>query len=135
MTPPHHVDQPFEIGRVTHVFRREGASLDEVEDDNAGFGMHHARAETGQMRGAARSQLVRAHHAVYEDVVADANDVTAAAILNREVLIGDAAGQRKRLNPPGPNRQRRDARGRTLSPRICAHACTLPQATDSISTF
>ena len=127
MTPPHHVDQPLEIGRVTHVFRREGASLDEVEYDNARLRVHHAGAEPSQMRRAARSQLVRAHHAVHEDIAADPNDVTAAAILDREVLIGNAAGQRERLHRPGPDRQRGDARRQNaLVPDLRSRLCPPP---------
>ena len=62
------------------------------------------------MRRAARRQLVRAHHAVNEDIAADPHDIAAAAILDREVLIGDAAGERQRLDAPEPDRKRGDAR-------------------------
>src|SRR6476661_2373139 len=34
VTSPHHVDEALEIGRVAYVFRRERASLDEVEYEN-----------------------------------------------------------------------------------------------------
>ena len=103
VTPPHHVDQALEICRIAYVLRREGASLDEIEHENARLGVHHARAQARQMRRPARGQLVRPHHAVNRDIAADPHDVAAAAILDREVLIGDAAGERHRLHAPEPD--------------------------------
>ena len=110
VTSPHHVDEPLEVGRVADVLRREGASLDEVEHENAWLCVHHAGAQTRQMGRTARCQLVRAHHPVNEDVVPHPHDVAASAILDREVLVGNSAGQRQRVHTPGPDRQRRDAR-------------------------
>ena len=94
VAPPHHIDQALEICRVAYVLRREGASLDEIEHENARLGVHHARAQARQMRRPARCQLVRPHHPVNRDIAADPHDVAAAAILDCEILIGDAAGER-----------------------------------------
>ncbi len=110
MTAPNHVDQALEVCRVAHVLRREGASLDEIEHENAGLGVHHGGAQTRQMRRPARRQLVRAHDPVHEDIVADPHDVAAAAILDREVLVGNSAGKRQRVHTPEPDRKRGDAR-------------------------
>ena len=110
MTSPHHVDEALEVCRVAHVLRREGASLDEIEHENARLGVHHAGAQARQMRRPARGQLVRAHHPMNEDIVADPHDVAASAILDREVLVGNSAGQRQRVHTPEPDRQRGDAR-------------------------
>ncbi len=41
VAPPHHVDQPLEIRRIAYVLGREGASLDEIEHENARLGVHH----------------------------------------------------------------------------------------------
>ena len=97
MTPPHHVDEALEVCRVAYVLRREGASLDEIEYENPWLCVHHAGAQTRQMRRPARSQLVRAHDPVNEDIVPDPHDVAASAILDREVLVGNSAGQRQRV--------------------------------------
>ena len=72
--------------------------------------MHHAGAQTRQMRRAARTQLICAHDAVHEDIVPHPHDVAATAILDRKVLIGNSAGQRQRVHAPEPDRQRSDAR-------------------------
>ena len=88
---------------------------------DARLGVHHARGRARQMRRAARGKLVRAHHAMHRDVAADAHDVAAAAILDPEVLVGDAAGERQRLDPPEPDRQLGDARRRLLLRGIRAH--------------
>ena len=45
VAPPHHVDQAIEIRRIADVLRREGASLDEIEHENARLRMHHAGAK------------------------------------------------------------------------------------------
>ena len=110
VTPPHHIDQALEIGRIAHVLRREGASLDEIEYHNARLCVHHAGGQACQMRRAARSKLVRAHHAMNRDIAADPHDVAASAILHPEVLVGNAAGERQRLHPPEPDRELGDAR-------------------------
>ena len=110
VTASHHVDEALEVGRVAHVFRREGAALDEIEDENPRLCVQHARAQTRQMRRAASRQLVRAYDSVHEDIVADPHDVAASAILDHEVLVGDAAGQRDGIDTSQPDRQRGDAR-------------------------
>jgi hypothetical protein len=61
VAPPHHVDQALEVRRIAHVLGRERASLDEIEHENARLGVHHFRAQPAKC-GAARGELVRAHH-------------------------------------------------------------------------
>jgi lactam utilization protein B len=60
------------------------------------------------MRGAARRQFVRPHHAMYQNVVADAHHAAAAAVIDLEILVGDTAGQRLWLDAPLPDRKRGD---------------------------
>ena len=93
MTSSHGFDEPLEVGRVADVLRREGASLDEIEHENAWLCVHHAGAQTRQMRRPARSQLIRAHDPMHEDVIPHPHDVAVSGILDREVLIGNSAGQ------------------------------------------
>jgi len=47
---------------------------------------------------------------VDKNVVADPHDVAAPAILNLEVLVGNAAGERHRVHTPRPDRKRGHAR-------------------------
>jgi hypothetical protein len=95
MTPPHHVDEALEICRVAHVLRSEGAPLDEIEHENAGLCVHHARAKARQMRCLARSQFIGPHDAMDGNVAADPHHVAAPTILDDEVFVGDAAGERR----------------------------------------
>ena len=75
------------------------------------------------MRRPARSQArSRARPREPRISFADPHDVAASAILDREVLVGNAAGQRQRVHAPEPDRKRGDARRRTLSRLIKAHA-------------
>ena len=110
VTSPHHVDQALEVRRLAYVVRREGASLDEIEHENPRLRVHHGRAQTRQMRRPARSHFVRAHHPVNENIGSDPHHVAAAAILHREVLVGNSAGQRQRIDTPEPDRKPGDAR-------------------------
>jgi hypothetical protein len=73
----------------------------------------------------ARRQLVRAHHAVNRDIAADTHHITAAAILDGEVLVGDAAGERQRVHAAEPDLEFRHARRRALSHILKAHASAL----------
>ena len=50
-----------------------------------------------------RVQLVRPHHSVNRDIAAHSHDLVAPAILDCEILIGDAAGERHRLHAPEPD--------------------------------
>ena len=59
VTSPHDIDETLEVCRVAYVLRREGASLDEIEDENPWLCVHHAWAQTRQMRRSTRSQLNR----------------------------------------------------------------------------
>jgi hypothetical protein len=47
---------------------------------------------------------------VNENIAADPHDVAASAILDREVLVGDSAGERHGIDTPEPDLKRRDAR-------------------------
>jgi hypothetical protein len=76
--------------------RGQRAALDEAHDQDAGGSEHHLGRQAGGMRGAARRQLVEAHHAMQRNVVADPHDEAPAAILDQEVGIGDAALERLR---------------------------------------
>ena len=79
--------------------------------------MHHAGAQPRQIGRPARGQLVRPHHSMDEDIVADPHDVAAPAILDLEVLVGNAAGERYRVHAPETRSERGDARQGTLAPR------------------
>ena len=79
VTSSHNVDEPLEVDRVADVLRLEGASLDEVEHENAWLCVHHAGTQARQMRRTARCQLVRAHDPVNEDVVPHPHDVAVSA--------------------------------------------------------
>src|SRR5262249_62042694 len=60
------------------------------------------------------------------DIAADPDDVAVSAILDCEILIGDASGERHRLDAPQPNIKLGHARRRALTRRIEVHACGPP---------
>jgi hypothetical protein len=104
-----------------HVLRLQGQALDEVEDEDAGLLVDHLGRDAGAGRGPARRLLGKAHQAVLGHVRADPHDVAAAAVLDREVLVGHAAVERHGVDLAPPDRQGGDAGhvvgGHDVSPR------------------
>ena len=127
VTAPDHVDQALEIGRVAHVLRREGAALDEIEDQRCRALRAPRRGPSPRSCAArlAASSFARTT-AVHRDVAADPHDVAAAAILDPEIVVGDAAGERLRLHRARPDRQLGDARRRPRRAVIRRSACASP---------
>jgi hypothetical protein len=90
---------------------RQCAYFDEVHHENAGLGMHHAGAQARRVSRSACRELVGADHAMHRNIVADPHDEAATAILDGEVAVGNAPGERHRLHAPEPNGKLGDARG------------------------
>jgi hypothetical protein len=89
--------------------RGEGVPLDEIEHEDPWLRVHDARTQACQMGRLARSQLVSAHNPMHRDIAAHPHDIAATAIFDGEVLVGDAAGERARLDVPDPDLKRGDA--------------------------
>src|SRR5262245_22720762 len=79
------------------------------------------------MRSAARGKLIRTHDTVNEDVLADADDVTLAAVDDTIVAVGDAARERGGLNGAGPDRKPGDACARGILGGLGGQKQVLPR--------
>ncbi len=96
----HHLLEPR-----THVGGFEGAPLDVLEHEDAGFGMDHRRGDAGRLRRPAGRQLVEAHHAVDGNVLAHPDDEPVVPVADQEIGVGDAAAEGLGLDRPAPDRK------------------------------
>ncbi len=103
----HQVGEAVAVGGVADGFGGKRAGVDEVEDQRPGLPVADSRGEAGGVGGAAGGELEGAHDVVLGDVAADAHEVAAAGVLDGEVEVGDAAGERLGVDRAGPDRQRR----------------------------
>ena len=90
---------------------------DEADDQDAGLGVDDLRRDAGGEGGFRGGVLVEAQDLVDGNVVADADDVAGAGVLDDEVHVGDAAGEPHRRHLALPQRQARGAQGGVLLPR------------------
>ena len=88
----------FLLPALADVRRAQRTTLHQVEDQHAGLRVQDRGRDAGGVGGAAGGQLVPAQDVVDGDVVADAHEAAARAVVDQEVGVGDAAAHRLRLH-------------------------------------
>ena len=116
-----------ERSRVADVGGGAGAALDVAHDQDAGLGVDDLGRDAGGESRLAGGALVEAHDLVDGDVVADADDVALAGVLDDEIDVGGAAAQRL-AGRPGRARSRDFWRG--LSAMVRSWAAVFPGRDD-----
>ena len=75
--------EPVAVRGVADVLGREGAALDEVEDERAVLPVPDRGREAGRVRRPRRRQLEAADDVVLGDVAADPHEIAAAGVARR----------------------------------------------------
>src|SRR5262249_18313733 len=91
-----------QIGWLAYVSGGERLAVDILEDDSARFGVQNSRRQARCGRRPTGSKFMKAKDPMHHDVVADADEMTTAAIGYDEVCVGDAALQRFWRDRAGP---------------------------------
>ena len=102
----HQRDRLGAQARVLKIGRCQGAAFDKGDHQRARFVIQHRRRHPGQRSRATGRQFAVAQDVVQGNVVTDADNRLARAVLHHEVQIGDAAAQGRRRHLARPARQR-----------------------------